>query len=96
MDILKMMPEFIFDTFEEAMDCHKQMFKLLREDGLVRYETLYIFYTKERLEDERLKEYGWGNLFTSKVEPYDDNGKWLLKLPEPQKIKDILKEKRKK
>ncbi len=75
--------EFIFETFEEAMDVHKQLFKLLREDGFVCYGTLYIYVYKEipyDTDDYRL--YGWDNLFESKVEPYGTDGEWVLKMPE--------------
>lgn len=87
----KLITNFIFSTFDEAMDVHKQLFRLLREDGYVRYETLYIYINKERPEDNEVKEYGWGNLWDSKVEPLGIDGDWVLKLPEPQKLKDILK-----
>lgn len=82
--------EFIFETFEEAMEVHGDLFKILRTNGFVTYFDLDNMMNPEKSYDipkEEYKNFGWYNLFDSKVKPYYNN-KWVLILPEIVKIEN--------
>lgn len=85
--------EFIFDTFDEAMNVHKELFKLLRECGYISYQTLYFYIYKKTDVRKGAENYGWTNLWYSKVQPYGTDGQWVLKLPELENLSKKLKEK---
>lgn len=87
--------EFVFDTFEEANNVHKQLFKIGREKGHVTCADVL----KLAIKDEESKEiidsietyhtHGWTNLWDVKVEPIENcvNGDWVLKMPNPKILK---------
>lgn len=72
--------DFIFDTFDEAMDIHGEMFKLMKKNKVVSYTDLYSLIYKEE-PCEIMTKFGWTNLFYTKVEPYVEN-KWIIRMPE--------------
>lgn len=81
--------EFIFGTFDEAMNVHKKLFEIIREKGFVTYADLYFLINKEEtLCKEKWTNYGWTKLWGSKVEPIDDciNGYWVLRMPKIKKL----------
>ena len=87
--------EFIFDTFEEANNIHKQLFEICREKGFVTcYDVLNLVIKDEKSKEviESVSTYhshGWINLWDVKVEPIENcvNGYWVLKLPQPKILK---------
>lgn len=72
--------EFIFRSFDDAMNIHKKMFEILKEKGAVSYEDLYSAIYDCEINNPEYKNYGWTKLLYAKVEPYK-NGKWILKMP---------------
>ena len=74
--------EFIFDTFEDAMDVHTKLFEIIRKNGFVTYADLYFLVNKD-VEScvEEFYRFGWANLFYIKLEPYK-NKRWILKMPD--------------
>ena len=80
--------EFIFDTFDEAMKAHTNVFKLCRVQGYITYaDYLKIKYNKPRKCPSKYINYGWTHLYGSVLEPYGNEGKWILKMPKIRKIK---------
>lgn len=70
-----------FKTFEETMDIHKKLFKILKDNGVVRYSDLLLILNPD--EKDIKKEYynfGWYNLYYAKVE-CNKEGEWQLVLP---------------
>lgn len=91
--------EFIFETFDEAMQVHKHLFELRRKKGYVTCADLYSMVMKDEVEKieicskEIYHNHGWTNLFEVEVEPSDKyiNGKWILKLPKAKILKNLIK-----
>lgn len=82
--------EFIFQTFDEAISVHKKLFEIMRNNGVVTYADLHIAANKEyNKKDIEYFNYGWTNLWYSKVEPYDDDGNWILRMPKMEHFKYI-------
>ena len=74
-----------FDTFDEAMWVHKELFEVLRTERVVMYADLYFILNKHYRECPReYFDYGWTSLMESKVRPCDDGRHWCVKLPEPK------------
>lgn len=86
--------EFIFDTFDEAMNIHRELFKRRRLHGVVTCADIFCLRhaNEEIVVPDILYSHGWTNLWGSKVEPYGDDGQWILKMP-PMKFidKNLLK-----
>lgn len=88
---MKLINEFIFKSFDEAMNVHKKLFEIRREKGYVTYADLYILiHPNESNCKKSYSRYGWTNLWQTKVEPYDDyiDGVWILKMPSIKLIKE--------
>lgn len=84
--------EFIFETFDEAMDIHKNIFKLLRENGFVTLADLHYTMNKSDVFPDDFYDHGWTNLIYAKIEPY--YGRWVLTMPKMEKLsikKKIIK-----
>ena len=74
--------DFIFETFEAAMDVHTKLFEIIKKNGFVTYADLYLLVNKDVDNcKEEFHRFGWANLFYVKVEPYKDK-RWILKMPE--------------
>ena len=86
--------EFIFDELDEAMDTHKQLFELLRTDGFIAYQTLYTYVNHKTDVHLSADDYGWDHLYGSNVEPYGDDGQWVLKMPDLKKLSTIYEERK--
>lgn len=78
---------WLFATFEDAMNIHKQLFTMLREKSFVTYADLLYMVDDitDRVYPDDFKEYGWTNLFGVKVELYGRY--WGIKMPELEKLK---------
>lgn len=80
----------VFKTFEEAMDVHKQLFQLIKENGYVTCADLnYLIIDDEhRLVNEDDCNYGWTNLMETRIESCNyANGKWVLRMPKIKLLK---------
>lgn len=78
--------EFIFETFDEAMNVHKKLFEIRRNNGFVTCADLYLLAhnVKGPYLSDIYNNHGWTNLWNVKVEPYDEDGNWVLKMPQIQ------------
>lgn len=88
---MKFLNEFIFDSFDIAINIHKQIFKICREKGCVTYADLYLLIHPEETNCENIySNHGWTNLWNCKIEPYDDSKhcKWILKMPKIELLKN--------
>lgn len=89
--------EFIFETFDEAMNIHKQLFKLCRSKGYISCADLLSMTLKDEDSIKTVKSmdiyqtHGWTNLWDVKVEPIENGCNWVLKMPHVKMIK-IVKE----
>lgn len=85
--------EFIFETFDEAMNVHKKLFEMLRENGVIPYVDLYSLVYKDDVINHPLYcNIGWTNIWCAKVEPLNDEDcRWVLRMPEIEDIKNIKK-----
>lgn len=91
---MRFLTEFIFETFDEALNTHKYLFKMVREQGYVSYADLYLhLHPDEKLCKDIYHIHGWVNLWDAKVEPVEDcvNGQWILKLPKIIILKNKIK-----
>lgn len=79
---------FMFETFDEAMGVHKKLFSMLRENGTITYADLYSLITTGYNPKTSHYQYGWTNLWGSKVEPAEGyiNGEWFLSMPKVKKL----------
>lgn len=78
----------VFKTFEEAMNVHKQLFQMIRENGYVTCADLRYLILEDELLDKSYCNYGWTNLMEAKVESCNYvNGKWVLKMPKVKLLK---------
>lgn len=86
---MQLLTDFIFETFEEAINVHRKLFELGRKKHFVTYADLYKMTNK--VEDDKVlpdiyENHGWTNLWHIKLEPYDKT-RWILRLPEIKLIK---------
>ena len=75
---MKNLIKFAFKSFDEAINVQKQLFKICRAKGYVTFADLF-FLTHDDEEERALinskdiyHNFGWTNLWSSKVEPLDD------------------------
>lgn len=77
----------IFETFDEAMNVHRKLFEIMRNNHVVTYaDVISIISEEEVVFHDDFYKYGWTNLFNSKVEPYGDNFEWILRMPKMKKL----------
>lgn len=81
--------EFIFETFDEAMDIHKKIFKLLRQNGFVTLADLHYLINEEEDLPEDFYIYGWTSLIYAKIDPY--YGRWVITMPKMEKLENKKK-----
>ena len=88
--------EMVFETFDEAMDVHKKLYSLMRENKVVTCTDLYVLYREYAKkipialsfdEVDNFSKYGWKSLWGSKVEPNINDVCWVLKMPDIEKIR---------
>lgn len=88
--------EFMFDTFEEANNIHRQLFAILRIKRYVTCADLFkLIYPSELYINDIYHTHGWTSLWDAKVVPGDNyiNGDWILKMPKAKLInRKIVKE----
>lgn len=87
--------EFMFNTFEEAMNVHKQMFDIRNQKGYVTCSDMRTLSNPKRVYRTKLNENrGWTVLYNSKIEQGRGrfNDKWILKMPRIRNIKNVKKE----
>lgn len=77
---------FNFRSFEEAFSIHKEMFRLVREQGYLSYADVSKLLGKEIPEKDKdsYTKFGWNNLFGVTVDyAQTKNGVyWYIKLPD--------------
>lgn len=79
----------VYDTFQEAMDIHKKLFEAMRKNGVITYADFSVLVSEEdAVFPDFCYEYGWTNLWNVKVEPYGDDCKWVLRMPEMKLLKE--------
>ena len=83
--------EFVFKTFEEAMDVHRKIYDKVREHGFITCHELYCmigFMDNERIYPSIYYTHGWTNLWEVKLGPIENcaNGTWILKMPQIKRI----------
>lgn len=80
--------EFIFDNFQDPMKIHAELFKMIRSTGFVTYgDLLYMIEQKDNMVyPKEYYDYGWTNLWEAKVEPFKDEGDWILRMPKIKRL----------
>lgn len=81
--------DFIFETFDDAMNVHKKLFEIMREKGNVSYGDLYSLVYKDcEITNPEYYTLGWNSVWQVKLEPLNDNDcQWVLRMPTIESIK---------
>lgn len=80
---MRFLTEFIFDTFDEGMKVHTEIFKLGNKQGYISYADLYFICNNMKkpkfIFPQIYNNHGWTNL--SDVKLVSEANKCILKMP---------------
>lgn len=80
---------FMFENLDAAMDVLKKLYEIGRKQDYVTYADLGKILSIDVVDKEIYHNYGWTNLWESKIKPVEGyiSDDWVLILPKMKKIK---------